>query len=301
MSKFSPFYCCCSVFLLVACSAKVQPLAEEATNLQKEQIKQWQTARVQEVTSADGWLSLAGLFWLKEGITTFGSDAANQLVFPASAPKEMGQFILENGLVTMIIKEEVPVKLGEASPKNIPLVPDKAGHPTTLTLGSLSWYLIQRENRFGIRLKDSQNPAIKTFKGITHFPFSEAWQIPATLKPAMKEATITLRNVIDMDVTMQLEGYLHFEIDDVGYQLEALDGGSDAYFIIFADDTTGETTYGAGRYLYVPRVDEVGKTMIDFNKAHNPPCAFTDFATCPLPSAANILALGVLAGEQDYH
>lgn len=301
MSKFSPFYYCCGVFLLVACAAKVQSVVGEGTSLQKEQLKRWQAERVQEITSPDGWMSLAGLYWLKEGITPFGSAAANKLVFPAIAPQEIGQFILENGRVTMIIDPEVPVKLGTENPKNITLVPDLVGSPTTLTLGSLSWYLIQRENRFGIRLKDAQNPSRQTFKGIDHFPFSEAWQVPAVLKPATDKSTITLRNVIDMDVTMQLEGYLEFDINGESYRLEALDGGKDAYFIIFADATTGETTYGAGRYLYVPRVDEVNKTIIDFNRAHNPPCAFTDFATCPLPSATNRLALAILAGEKDYH
>lgn len=264
-------------------------------------IKTWQTKRVQEITSPDGWMSLAGLFWLKEGITPFGSDPLNKLVFPEKAPKEIGQFVLENGMVTMIIEGGVPVKLGAESPKNIVLVPDIAGNPTTLTLGALSWYLIQRENRFGIRLKDANNPKIQTFKGIPQFPISEKWQILAQLKPATNQKTITLRNVIDMDVTMQLEGYLNFEIDGQSYELEAMDGGKDSYFIIFADETTGVETYGAGRYLYVPRINTEGKTVIDFNKAHNPPCAFTDFATCPLPSAKIRLDVGILAGEKDYH
>ena len=295
------FFYTFSLVGFAACTTPVKPLVTESLNLSKVAHQQWQQERVKEITSADGWMSLAGLYWLKEGITPFGSAAANKLVFPATAPQEIGQFILENGMVTMIINPEVPVKLGEETPKNITLVPDLVDNPTTLTLGSLSWYLIQRENRFGIRLKNAQNPNIQTFKGIEHFPFSEAWQIPAVLKPATDKSTITLRNVIDMDVTMQLEGYLEFAINGVSYQLEALDGGKDAYFIIFADATTGATTYGAGRYLYVPRVDEVNKTLIDFNRAHNPPCAFTDFATCPLPSATNRLELAILAGEKDYH
>ena len=286
--------------LITACTQKIKPIPKNQTTLEAE-IKNWQTKRVQEITAPDGWLSLAGLYWLKEGITPFGSDPANKLVFPEKAPKEIGQFLLGDGMVTMIIEATVPVKLETTNPKNIVLEPDLAGNPTTLTLGSLSWYLIQRENRFGIRLKDAHNPKIPTFKGIPHFPISEKWQIPAILKPATDQKTITLRNVIDMDVTMKLEGYLHFEIEDQSYELEAMDGGKDSYFIIFADETTGIETYGAGRYLYVPRVNAEGKTLIDFNKAHNPPCAFTDFATCPLPSAKNRLEVGVLSGEKDYH
>ncbi|MFK7980129.1 MAG: DUF1684 domain-containing protein [Saprospiraceae bacterium] len=244
------FYTFCLVGF-AACTTPVKPLVTESLNLSKAANQQWQMERVEEITSADGWLSLAGLYWLKEGITPFGSDSSNTVVFPANAPQGIGQFILENGQVTMIIDPEVPVKLGEESPKNITLVPDLVGNPTTLTLGGLSWYLIQRENRFGIRLKDAKSPKIKTFKSIEHFPFSEAWQVPAVLKPATDKSTITLRNVIDMDVTMQLEGYLEFEMNGETYQLEALDGGKEAYFIIFADETTGEMTYGAGRKIYI--------------------------------------------------
>ncbi len=291
------------LFLLMAfaCTTKVKPVVKDPILSIPAALKQWQINRIQAITGPDGWMSLAGLYWLKEGENAFGSSSANQVVFPENAPSNIGTFELKDGRVRMRIEKDIWVKEDTAMPKDIELVPDMDGHPTTLQLGSLSWYLIQRENRFGIRLKDSQNPRIQTFKGIDHFLFSEKWKIPAQLKPATKQSTITLRNVIDMDVTMKLEGYLQFEINNVAYQLEALDGGTDSYFIIFADETTGMETYGGGRYLYVPRVDATNKTVIDFNKAHNPPCAFTDFATCPLPSAANRLELSILAGEKEYH
>jgi len=200
----------------------------------------------------------------------------------------------------MKIDELADVKIGESSPKITFLQADINGTPTIATFGSLSWYLLQRENRFGIRLKNAKNSAIKKFKGIDHFPISQDWQVPATLRLPKKEKSITLRNVVDMDVKMKLEGYLTFEISGETYELEALDGGAESYFIIFADETTGVETYGAGRYLYVPRTDDAGNTLIDFNKAHNPPCAFTDFATCPLPSAKNSLGVSIFAGEKNY-
>ena len=289
------------LLMMSACTTKVKSTLKETIIPKMEEIKQWQATRVEEVTAPGGWMSLAGLYWLKEGKNTFGSNSFNQLVFPENAPATIGSFELKNGSVNMTIAEDIAVRLGTETPKSAVLVPDIVGNPTTLQLGSLSWYLIQRENRFGIRLKDSNNSAIQTFKGIDHFPYLEKWKIPAELKPATNQSTITLRNVIDMDVTMKLEGYLHFKIDNESYRLEALDGGETAYFIIFADETTGMETYGGGRYLYVPKVDANGTTVVDFNKAHNPPCAFTDFATCPLPSATNRLDLSVLAGEKAYH
>lgn len=283
---------------ITACNQKIQPQLSDDQPLA---IEQWRLERKKAIIGANGWMSLAGLYWLKEGENTFGSNERHALVFPKNAPENIGVFELDNGKVTMRIEENIPVKHVTTMPKNIDLISDKLGDPTTLQLDNLSWYLVQRENRFGIRLKDSQHPKIATFKGIERFPYTDEWKIPARLEPALTTTTITLRNVIDMDVTMKLEGYLAFKINGVSYQLEALDGGPDTYFVIFADETTGIKTYGGGRYLYVPRVDENKHTIIDFNKAHNPPCAFTDYATCPLPSATNHLEVPILAGEKDYH
>lgn len=289
-----------SFFFYSSCTPKTSNIIPPITNFYQEEIKLWQASRFQEITAPDGWLSLIGLYWLKEGESTFGKSKLNTIPFPKGTPNYIGRFILENDSVHMKIDELANVKIGETFPKMTYLQADKMGAPTIASLGNLSWYLLQRENRFGIRLRDAKNSAIRKFKGIEHFPISQDWQIPATLRLSKTEKSITLRNVVDMDVNMKLEGYLIFEIAGVTYELEALDGGADSYFIIFADETTGVETYGAGRYLYVPRADDAGNTLIDFNKAHNPPCAFTDFATCPLPSGKNTLDVSILAGEKNY-
>ncbi len=281
-----------------SCSQTTTPVTTPTTTFYQEQIKQWQTEQVKAVTNPDGWLSLIGLFWLKEGETSFGSSALNNILFPKHTPGYIGKFTLENGSVRMTISENVPVKIGTEEIKEVDLIADADGNPNIATLDSLSWYLIRRENRYAIRLKNAKNSAMKTFKGIRNFPIDPNWVVPASLRTSNDKKTVTLRNVIDMDVTMKLEGYLVFEIDGVSYELAAMDGGDLGYFIIFADETTGVETYGAGRYLYVPKVDDTGKTLIDFNKAHNPPCAFTDFATCPLPAAENILEVSIPAGER---
>ncbi len=299
--KYLPYVTILIFFLFwFSCAPKTSVLTQPTSNFYQEQIKQWQANRAKEITASDGWLSLIGLFWLREGESTFGKSKLNTIVFPKGTPNYIGRFILENDSVHMKVDELVNVKIGEATPKMTYLQADKNGAPTIATLDNLSWYLLQRENRFGIRLRDAKNSAIKKFKGIDHFPISQDWQVPATLRLAKNKKSITLRNVVDMDVQMKLEGYLVFEIGEVTYELEALDGGEDSYFVIFADETTGVETYGAGRYLYVPRTDDAGNTLIDFNKAHNPPCVFTDFATCPLPSTTNTLEVSIMAGEKNY-
>jgi uncharacterized protein (DUF1684 family) len=284
--------------LIAACNTKsTQPMTN--SSYQKE-MQEWQARRLTELTAADSWLSLAGLFWLKEGRNTFGANSSNDIVFPKKAAPQMGAFILENGQVKMKINKDIKVLVDGKDLKEVMLVSDVAGKTTQMKWQTFSWYLIEREGRFAIRLKDSQNADFQSFKGLSYFPVTEKWKVPAYLKPVAADKTISLRNVIDMDVTMKLEGYLSFEIDGKNYELEAMNGGPDLYFIIFADETTGVETYGAGRYMYMPRVDETGKTYLDFNKAYNPPCAFTDFATCPLPSAKNRLDLAIKAGEKNY-
>lgn len=286
--------------LLIACGSADTPLVEVNQNDYYQTIKNWQSARHRSLTSSSSWLSLAGLFWLKEGKNTFGSAATNTITFPEKAPEFIGSFTLKNGAVTMKIGKDIPVKVGIDEPKEILLKSDQEAETTEVNLGTLNWYLIQREDRFAIRLKDAENPAIQSFGTLDYFPIQEKWKVPAKLKKTDATQTVTLRNVVDMDVAMQLEGYLTFEINGRQYELEAMDGGPDLYFVIFSDGTTGIDTYGAGRYLYVPRVDETGDTFIDFNKTYNPPCVFTDFATCPLPSQKNSLELSIRAGELVY-
>lgn len=299
MSKINMFFYLLGLTILLhfSCSQSTVPTARPETTFYQEQIRLWQSEQVKAVTNPDGWLSLVGLFWLKEGETTFGSSELNNIQFPVHTPDYIGKFILENGNVSMSISENVPVKVGEEELKEVKFIADQDGTPNIATMDSLSWYLIRRENRYGIRLKNAKNSAMKTFKGIDNFPIDPNWVIPAYLRTSDDKKTVTLRNVVDMDVTMKLEGYLVFEIDGNSYELAAMDGGDLGYFIIFADETTGVETYGAGRYLYVPKVDETGKTLIDFNKSYNPPCAFTDFATCPLPAAENILKVRIPVGE----
>ena len=166
--------------------------------------------------------------------------------------------------------------------------------------GDLSWVLIHRKDKFGIRLWDPKQPHLQDTVQIESYPIDPAWRIEATLLPDTSGRTVTFRNVLDMEMEMETEGHLRFEYAGRSHLLTALDGGEESLFLIFADGTTGETTYPGGRYLYADRPDRTGLTYLDFNKAYNPPCAFTEFATCLLPPAENRLELAIAAGEMTY-
>jgi uncharacterized protein (DUF1684 family) len=265
----------------------------------KSEIKQWHTKREQDLKSEEGWLNLAGLFWLKEGGNTFGSDASNDLVFPkGKCPAFMGKFFLENGQVRMEVLNDIEVKSQEKSIENDIIF----STPTSfvkLQYQSLRWFVIKRGDKYGIRLKDLEHPALQNFTGIKMFPIHEKWKIKARVIPAQTDKKIAITDIIGTISMQPLAGTVVFELQGKQYEIEAIDNGKDL-FIIFADPTNKKNTYGAGRFLYVPKPDNEGYTTIDFNKSINPPCAFTEFATCPLPPKQNFLSIAIKAGEKKY-
>ncbi len=263
-------------------------------------IMEWRSKRVKNLTSANGWISLAGLFWLEEGENTFGASDENQIVFPAKAPEHMGSFLLQGDSVVALIHPEVIINVDDKPISEMTLVPDIAGSPTILHHQSLNWNLIQRGDRFGIRLRDTLHEARQNFKGIEYFDINPNWNLSATFEPYEGGKQMKFKNVLDMEVDQKIEGALKFKIEGKEYALDVLNGGPDDFFVIFADETTGDNTYGGGRYLYAPRPQEANLTEIDFNKAYTPPCGFTDYATCLLPPAQNRLDVAILAGEE-YH
>jgi uncharacterized protein (DUF1684 family) len=264
------------------------------------EIREWHKGRIERLKEKDGWFTLAGLYWLKEGRNSFGSDKSNDIVFPEGTPAFMGSFILENGSVKTIINENVQVYHDSVEARDISMQNDSQRNTTILTHGSFSWYVILRDgNRFGIRLKDSENQALKDFDGIDTYPIDENWRIAARYEPYDPPKKIIIPNVTGTSAEDSAKGALVFNIDDKEYRLDAL-GSGERLFIIFADETNGDETYGAGRFMSVAGPDSTGKTYIDFNKAYNPPCAFTKYATCPLPPKDNYLHIAITAGEKNY-
>ena len=266
------------------------------------EIEDWHKQRVASLTKKDSWLSLAGLFWLSEGDNTFGSAEDNKIVFPrGKAPDRIGRFIVNGDDIKVKINPQVRVLHDGKPVSELALRHDLSGHPTILTLGSLSWYVIKRGDRYLIRLKDSENPRLKQFKGIERYPVDMRWRIKARFEPYDPPKRIPIPNVLGQVSEEDSPGALAFEIDGTTYRLDPLgEAGDKELFIIFSDETSGRETYGAGRFLAVDAPNEKGFTYIDFNKAYNPPCAFSEFATCPLPPAQNRLPVKITAGEKDY-
>ena len=285
--------------MLQACQRNQEKISQ--ADYEKE-IAEWDVKRAAYLKSEEGWLNLAGLFWLKEGFNTFGSAADNDLVFPKyKIPEHAGYFLLNQGIVSMQINEDVSLEVnGIEQLGSIIFHPDSAR--ITIDYPPLHWFVIKRENQYAIRLRDFEHDELINFHGIDRFPPDLAWRIPGTFEAAQPGASLAIINVLGQNISMKLAGTLSFNYKGNDYKLLALDEeiGADL-FVIFSDETNARETYGAGRYMYVSW-PEVGsnKVIIDFNKAYNPPCAFTDFATCPLPPKQNQLPFAVKAGELNY-
>ncbi|MCE9670779.1 DUF1684 domain-containing protein [Myxococcus stipitatus] len=260
----------------------------------------WHAQRIQRLQSEDGWLTLVGLFWLDEGEQTAGSAPDSKLDFPANTPAKLGVFTRAGKSVSFQPAPGVAITRDGKPFTGGPLKTDEQGSPDVLKLGSLNFHVIQRGDKLGVRVKDSQAPARQQFHGIDTYPASAAWRVNARFEPAATPRTLQVPNVLGTTEEMKAPGTLVFTVDGKEHRLTpVVEEGSQQLFIIFADETNRDATYGAGRFLYADMPKD-GQVVLDFNRAYNPPCAFTRFATCPLPPRGNRLALRVEAGEKRY-
>lgn len=274
--------------------------ADEQTSYRRE-IETWQKERLERLKSDDGWLTLVGLFWLKPGENKIGSDASNPVVFPAAkSPKYAGSLLLKNKTVSLQPVAGVNLQLdGKPVSGKIEMKPDTGGSPTVISLGSLNFRIIQRVDRLGVRVKDKENPARTKFPGLEYFPISEKWRVNAKFIPYKPAKQIPIANILGMLEDQPSPGAIEFQLKGKTFRIDALnEEGTTDLFLIFADQTTGKETYGAGRYLYANQPGADGKVVVDFNKAYTPPCGFTAFATCPLPPKENKLPIRIEAGEK---
>ena len=265
-------------------------------------VERWQAKRLEHLTSDTGWLTLAGLFWLKDGTNTFGSAKSNalRLEHPALAPKA-GTFEKSGSSVRFVANPKAGITVAGKPATTVALVPDTKDEPTVLESGPVSFFLIERDGRYGVRVRDQNNPHRVHFSGLQYFPISNDWAFDARFEPYAPRRHIPITNILGMEENMDSPGALVFNKDGHEYRLDTVLEEPDAteLFVMFADGTSGKETYGAGRFLYLP-LPVNGKVPLDFNKAYSPPCAFNDFATCPLPPPQNRLGLRVEAGEKSY-
>ncbi len=286
--------------LLVACHPQEEK-AKTPTNYDAG-IQKWRSERLARLTSGDSWLTLVGLYWLHDGANRIGSDRAqNDIVFPAKAPAKVGTITLHEGTVT--IEPAAPITIGgKAITGPTPLVPDTdANGPTVVQVGTMRFHIIKRGERFGIRAKDPDNEARTHFKGLDYYPIDPKWRVEAHFEPYNPPKKVAITDVLGQTNEETSPGALVFTIDGQTYRIDPiLEQGESDYFIIIKDATSGDTTYPAARYLYATPAGPDGNVIVDFNKAYNPPCAFTSFATCPLPPPQNRLPIRIEAGEKKY-
>lgn len=273
---------------LVMChETETKPVAADPQDHRTE-IEAWQKNRATRLQAEDGWLSLVGLYWLNEG--------ANKL-------PEMGVFTLQNGKV--LLKPDAGAGLavdGKPITSTVELKSDvDPSGPTVVTAGSKRFQIIKRSDRYGVRVKDAQSEARRNFKGLDYYPIDSKWRVEAKLEPHNPEKKIPITNIVGQTTDEVSPGALVFTVDGKTYRLDPiLEQGSEDYFVIFKDETSRDTTYPAGRYLYASPAGPDGKVVLDFNKAYSPPCVFTPFATCPLPPLQNRLPVRIEAGEKNY-
>jgi len=266
----------------------------------RESFAKWKADLVED--RRENWLPLVGLYWLKPGENSFGIDASNALVLPSgTAPAHAGSFKLQGKEVTVEFQTGVAGSVAGKPVATMKLDPDVSGHPTVVELGSLRLHVIQRGDRWGIRVKDLKNPAVDEYRGPAFYPLNAAYEIDATWVSGDGKRTVLVPNVLGDVTAAPVVGEARFKIDGREVRLSATSGDAEhGLSIIFNDATRKTDTYPAGRFLQTGPVKD-GHVMLDFNRAYNPPCSVTAYATCPLPPKENQLAVSILAGEKYDH
>ena len=284
--------------LLFSCEANEYKRTDNIDYLNE--VNDWHKKRIENLKKENGWLNLAGLFWLKEGVNTFGTDESNDLVFPANkSAKYFGKIVKQDSSIITYINDDVNVLHNDSLIKKIEMFSDLTNNPTILSYQTLRWFVIKRGDKYGIRLRDLTADLVSDFKGIERFPVQDKWKIEAKFVKNNPPKKIMIPSIIGTVSESYSPGTLEFEFDNKEFRLSPIKSGN-RLFIVFADLTSGEETYGAGRFLYTNGPDSNNIVILDFNKAYNPPCAFSKYATCPLPPDENKLKVRISAGEKNY-
>ena len=285
---------------VLAAVAGVVSLAQAQTDYVKE-IEKWRSEREANLKKETGWLTVAGLSWLKEGTNTVGAGENFDVRLTDNfKPGKFGEIEFKNGAARLTVEKGVEAHIdGKKITAPVDLVSDEKGKPTEIRTGTQTFFLIKREERFGIRLKDSNSEARRNFKGLHWFPTDESYKVTARLEAFPEPKEIAVPNVLGGSFKMKSPGILKFALNGKECSLQPVLEDDGMLFIIFNDKSSESDTYKAGRFLYADKPVN-GEAVLDFNKAENPPCAFTPYATCPLPRPENRLAVEIKAGEKRY-
>jgi len=272
----------------------------------------WRDRHVADLLKPDGWLSLVGLEWLQPGDNAFGSASDNRLHLPAGQPAHLGVLHLDGTAVTIApppggFPSGFLIDGQPAHPQELRTDPDSDARNPLLTIGSLNSYVVRREDRFALRIKDSQAPALTGFHGLNWYAPDPRYRVTSRWLPYTPPRTVSLATLVGTSYEQPVPGVAEFTLSGKTYRLEPLveDPAEPKLFFVLRDTTSATATYAACRFLYtgLPTngLDTPGELVLDFNYLENPPCAYTPFATCPLPQPGNRLPIDLPVGEKRYH
>lgn len=266
------------------------------------EIEAWRSERLAKLRKPDGWLTLVGLHFLKEGANSVGRDPGNDVVL-AVGPGKLGTVTVgADGRVTLDLAVDSGAKVDGAAVRRAELKWEVPSKPTLVTAGTMTLFAVDRGGRKALRVKDSESLRRTGFPGLDYFPIDPTWRIEARWVPFERSRLVPITSMLGHTAPEPVPGKAVFERDGRTYELLPIDEGRDVpLFFVISDATSGKETYGACRFLYVDWPKEGATTIVlDFNRAENPPCAFTPFSTCPLPPKENRLPFAVTAGEKDF-
>jgi len=284
-----------AIFAISAISMGMPGPAEAPDAAYVQSFEKWKAEQTDDLKA--NWLSLVGLFWLKPGTNTFGSDAGNAIVFP-KGPAHAGEFALQGSEVTLRLRPDTAATI-EGKPASIAkLAPDTSDHVTRVEMGSLRFHVIVRGQRVGVRVRDTESAASHNFKGMVFYPLDLNYRTTATWVSADGKKTVEVPNALGDVSAEPVPGVLTFKLKGQEFSLTALGGDAKTgLFFVFTDPTAKADTYPGGRFLDTGPVVN-GTVDLDFNRAYNPPCAVTPYATCPLAPKENRLTVAITAGEK---
>lgn len=265
--------------------------------------KAWQKEREQKLRSENGWLTLVGRYPLKEGVNSFGVGNGNEIVLPDSlsevGPARLGSIVVNplSGTVTLRLADNVTmVSEGKEFQGERPF-DLKSEKRDWVSLGRMSMHVTERAGKFFLRVADNESAQRLSFPGCTWFAPNAKWRVEAKYVPYSNEKVLAINNILGEQIEQPCCGYAEFTVDGVVYKLDAIREGEGLFFV-FRDATAGDTTYGGGRFIDIEKRPIAEATFIlDFNRAYNPPCAFSKFTTCPLPPPQNVMKIRIEAGE----
>lgn len=261
----------------------------------EQDVLNWRAGKDAELRRDEGWLTLAGLFWLEEGVNTIGSASDNDVNLPNGTPEKLGTLTLRGSEITLEVTSDASVQVDNAPVRSTVL--RYGAQPSRVTVNQATFIIIKRGTQYAVRVWDRANPAREAFTGRRWFDIKPEFRVVGRFVPHTPARELQVVNILGIAESTKNPGAVEFELLGTQQRLEAFDAGSGKVWFVFKDATSGKTTYGLARFLYAD-IEDDGKVILDFNKAYHPPCAFTPYATCPIPLKENVLPLECEAGER---